>query len=371
MDDCLILGGGVIGLSLAYELAAHGLKVHVLDRAAPGQEASWAGAGILPPGNLAAAKSADDQLAGLAHELHPQWSAQIQEETGIDNGYRRCGGLYLAKDHAGEQGLQQEAKVWRALDVPVEVLTPHELAKLEPGLACGSPNSIIRSALWLPSEAQLRNPRHLKGLLAACTRRGVRISDATAAEGFEIKSGRIRTVQTAAGDHSAETVCIASGAWSGELLAHLGERPPLRPIRGQMVLLACDAPPFARVVNLGRRYLVPRDDGRVLVGSTEEDVGFEKQNTAAGIGGLLQFALELAPTLAGAPIERTWAGLRPATPDERPYLGRVPGLDNAFVAAGHFRKGLQLSSATAVVLGQVIRGQQPRISLETFRVDRH
>ena len=154
MDDCLILGGGAIGLSLAYELAGHGLKVHVLDRATPGQEASWAGAGILPPGNLAAAKTADDQLAGLAYELHPRWSAQIREETGIDNGYRRCGGLYLAGDEDGEQELRQQAESWRALEVPAEVLSPNELSALEPGLAGRSPATTIRSALWLHGEAQ-------------------------------------------------------------------------------------------------------------------------------------------------------------------------------------------------------------------------
>jgi glycine oxidase len=367
MDDCLILGGGVIGLSLAYELAGHGMKVQVLDRAAPGQEASWAGAGILPPGNLAAARTAEEQLAGLAHELHPQWSAQLREETGIDNGYRRCGGLYLADDEGGRQELRQCAESWSALNVPAEMLSPDELAKLEPGLARRPPGG---SALWLRGEAQLRNPRHLKGLLAGCTRRGVRITPDVAAEGFDIRAGRVRGVRTTVGEQYAETVCVASGAWSGELLAQLGVRTALRPIRGQMVLLACIAPPFERVVNHGRRYLVPRDDGRLLVGSTEEDAGFDKQTTAEGVGGLLQFALELAPTLAVAHVERTWAGLRPETPDGRPYIGRVPGLENAFVAAGHFRRGLQLSPATAVVLGQLIRGQQPRISLDTFGVDR-
>ena len=164
--------------------------------------------------------------------------------------------------------------------------------------------------------------------------------------------------------------CVTSGAWSGELLAHLGVRPALRPIRGQIVLLACVAPPFERIVNHGRRYLVPRDDGRLLVGSTEEDAGFQKQTTAEGVAGLLQFALDLAPTLVGTRSSGPGRACGRPRPIERPYLGRVPGFDNAFVAAGHFRKGLQLSSATAVVLGQVIRGQQPLISLETFRVDR-
>ncbi len=357
MDDCLILGGGVIGLSLAYELAGHGLKVHLIDRAAPGQEASWAGAGILPPGNLPAARTADERLAGLACELHPQWSARLREETGIDNGYRRCGGLYLATDSQSEQELRSQAEYWRALEVSVQELSHAEVAELEPALSHAGSASTIRSAIWLRGEAQLRNPRHLKALLAGCQRRGVRISAETAAEGFEIRGGRVHVVRTSSGALSADTVCVAGGAWSGGLLAQLGVPATLRPIRGQMVLLACPRPPLERIVNVGRRYLVPRDDGHVLVGSTEEDAGFQKHTTADGVAGLLRFALELAPTLAGAGVERTWAGLRPETPDGRPYIGRIPGLDNAFVATGHFRHGLLLSPATAVVLGELVRGR--------------
>jgi glycine oxidase len=371
MDDCLILGGGVVGLSLAYELAAVGLKVHLIDRAAPGQEASWAGAGILPPGNPRAARTPDDQIAGLAYELHPQWSERLREETGIDNGYRRCGGLYLATDAQGEQELQWHGDYWRALEVSAERLSSAEVAQLEPALAPNGKSSTIRSALWLREEAQLRNPRHLKALEAGCRQRGVRISADTTAEGFDVRGGRVHAVRTSNGLLSAETVCVAGGAWSGDLLVQLGVSAALRPIRGQMVLLACPRPPIERVVNVGRRYLVPRDDGRVLVGSTEEDAGFQKCTTAEGVAGLLRFALELAPTLSDAVVERTWAGLRPETPDGRPYIGRIPGLDNAFVATGHFRQGLLLSPATAVVLGQLMRGETPQVALDEFRADRN
>ena len=145
---------------------------------------------------------------------------------------------------------------------------------------------------------------------------------------------------------------------------------PLKPIRGQIALLHTGTPLMRRVVNVGKRYLVPRDDGRVLVGSTEEDVGFVKHTTAEAIAELLRFGVELVPALKNAALENCWAGLRPATPDERPYLGRIPGFDNAFVAAGHFRSGLQLSPGTAVVLRQCILGQPVDIDLSAFRLDR-
>jgi glycine oxidase len=144
----------------------------------------------------------------------------------------------------------------------------------------------------------------------------------------------------------------------------------IRPIRGQIVLLQTDRATPRHIINDGPRYLVPRGDGRVLVGSTEEDVGFDKRTTADGVAGLLEFARTLLPALGTAQFEHSWAGLRPATADGRPYLGRIPGLENAFVAAGHFRSGLTLSPGTAVVMSQLIRDQTPSIDLAPFRLDR-
>jgi glycine oxidase len=137
-----------------------------------------------------------------------------------------------------------------------------------------------------------------------------------------------------------------------------------------MVLLACEKPPLVHIIMDGIRYMVPRDDGRVLVGSTEEDAGFDKRPTGEGIEGLMRFALELVPSLRSAAFERCWAGLRPGTADRLPYLGAIPSLDNGFVAAGHFRSGLQLSPATAVVMAQMIRGEKPEIDLGAFAVER-
>jgi glycine oxidase len=370
LNDFLIVGGGVIGLSLAYELAGHGATVRVLERGEIGREASWAGAGILPPGNIALPQSPDERLIRLCHDLHPRWAAQLREETGIDNGYRRTGGIYLARSAADAEPLRCKAEAWRQRGIAVEDVSLDRLAEIEPALAVPHAPNRFAGALFAPDEAQLRNPRHLRALRIACVARGVCISEGDSAEDFETAGRRIVAVRTATGRVSAGAVCVTTGSWSRLLLAHLGISITLKPVRGQIALLNTGTPQLRRVVNEGPCYLVPRDDCRVLVGSTEEDVGFVKRTTAEAIGQLLRFAAELAPALSAATLETCWAGLRPATPDGRPYLGRVPGFDNAFVAAGHFRSGLQLSPGTAVVMRQAMLGQQIDIDLAAFRLDR-
>lgn len=370
-DDCLILGAGVVGLSLAYDLAGHGLRVRIVDRQAPGQEASWAGAGILPPANYRAPQTPEEQLALLCHELHPRWSAQLREETGIDNEYRRTGGLYLAGDKAEGELLRWIARDWvdRGLSVQ-EVTTPEQLAELDTALGAKRAEERFAAAYFLPDEAQLRNPRHLKALIAVCERRGVTITPDAAVEDFIVAAGKITAVRTTAGDLSAGVICLTGGAWTRDLLAKLKVSIALRPIRGQIALLNTGEQTLRRIINVGPRYLVPRGDGRVLVGSTEEDVGFEKRTTAEAIAELLRFAFALVPSLASATLETCWAGLRPTTPDGKPYIGRIPGYENALVAAGHFRSGLQLSPGTALLMRQLIMNETPQIDLESYRIDR-
>jgi glycine oxidase len=207
-------------------------------------------------------------------------------------------------------------------------------------------------------------------LVAACRKRGVEISAGVEAFDFEISGERIVAVQTNAGSIPAERVLLACGAWSRTLASRLGIDLPIKPIRGQIVLLNCGQPMLSRVINAGRLYLLPRDDGRILVGSTQEDVGFDRRNTAAAISDLLQFAARLAPELRNADIERCWSGFRPRGVDDLPYLGRLPGLSNAFIAAGHFRHGVWLAPGTAVVLRRLIRGEAPGVDLTPFRLDR-
>jgi glycine oxidase len=366
MSDCLIVGGGVIGLSLAYELAGHGARVRVIDAGAPGREASWAGAGILPP---AAAESDDplEQLTALSNRLHREWHDVLLAETGIDNGYRCSGAIYLARSRHDAESLAQFSRHAAASRIACERQSLDDLADVEPRLR---PKGNLAGAYRVPDECQIRNPRHLKALMAACVARGVEITHGAAAQDFEIRAQRVQAVRTNLGSIAADRVCVTVGAWTAALCEKLDAVATLKPIRGQIVLLTTPGPLVSHIINEGRRYLVPRADGRLLVGSTEEDVGFDRRTTAGAIAELLDFAVGLVPDLAGAAVERHWSGLRPATADGLPYLAQAPGLENAFVAAGHYRSGLQLSTGTAVVMSAWMRGEPPDISLAPFRLDR-
>ena len=185
------------------------------------------------------------------------------------------------------------------------------------------------------------------------------------------RGDQITAVETPAGPQSAGQYVICSGAWSRHLLQQAGcPQTDLRPLRGQMVLLNTGAPRLKHVINVGPRYLVPRNDGRILVGSTEESVGFDKRTTAQAVHDLIHFAVELVPSLADATVERVWAGLRPQSADGIPYLDRVPQTENLFIAAGHFRAGLQLSPITALLLTQTLLSRPTTIPLTPYRLGR-
>jgi glycine oxidase len=360
--EVVILGGGVIGLTTAYFLARDGVRVRLLDRGPVGREASWAGAGILPPSDWSSAHDPVDRLRALSGQLFPDLSAELRERTGIDNGYIRCGGLSFIQ-HVGDAVDEDE---WSGDGVTVQTLNETEARRLEPALAPG-----LGAAEHLPAMAQLRNPRHLQALQKACLRtERVRIEEGVEVQELARHGDRVRGVVTRDGLVAGDTFLIAAGAWSGQLLAPIGCRARVYPVRGQIALLNPGKVLFRHVLLWGARYLVPRQDGRVLVGSTEEYAGFAKQTTAEGIGELLLMAVTLVPALGDADVERCWAGLRPGSPDGLPFIGRVPGLDNLFVAAGHYRAGIQLSPGTALLIKELLLGQPLTMPLEAFRLER-
>jgi len=363
MQDVVVVGGGVIGLSIARELAWSMMRVTLIDRGELGREASWAGAGILPPGCPGPLDDALTQLTAQTHPLWPTLSEQLLEETGIDNGFRRSGGIELlptvssvteiTRREQSQATREDEMAAWRAIDVEVEPLSPEEIGIHEPAV---DPHRAI--GYRLPQLCQVRNPRHLKALKKSCEKVGVRMLSNTALRGVERDGEKITAAIT---DHErlhTAHLVIAAGAWAGTLLESFGLLPPpeasgrgvphIQPVRGQIVLLKRKEPPFRHVIECGARYLVPRDDGHVLIGATEEWVGFNKGNTDIGVQGLLEFAGELIPSLREARVEDQWSGLRPHAPKGHPFIGPVPGYANLHLAAGHFRAGLHLSPITAL-----------------------
>lgn len=349
--DVIVIGGGVIGLSIAWELAGQGMSVRVLEQGQFCQEASWAGAGILPPGNPEWARTPEARLRAASHVLWTDWAAQLHAETGIDNGYTRCGGLEVRSDGLAS-GLDAEVAAWRAEGVIVETPDTRELRDRFPALHPQMANGYV-----LPELGQVRNPRHLKALLSGCAARGVDLRAGSPVIGFDRTGDRILAARTNGEEHRAGEFVVAGGAWSRELLLHAGHDLDIEPIRGQIVLLETRPLPFRHVIQVGPRYLVPRADGRILIGSTEEHAGFDKRNTAEAVAGLIDFARGLVPVLGEARLERCWSGLRPHLPGDLPYIGRLTGTTNLSVAAGHFRAGLQLSPITAVTVSNAILGR--------------
>ncbi len=364
MADVLVIGGGVIGLSIAYELAGQGVAVQVLDQSPLGREASWAGAGMLPPGNIAFSLTPEQRLRALSCSLWKNLSAELFEKTGIDNGFRNSGSIEVRLEGASDQ-IEQDIAAWKTEGVLVSETSVSELRQLEPNL----PAEIV-AGYRLPELSQVRNPRHLKALMAGCAARGVRFSPGVMVLGFERTGEKITGVKTPNRTFPGGSVCVCAGAWSAGLMESVKLALPVKPVRGQIVQLNQQPLPFTHILQTGPRYLVPRPDGRILVGSTEEDVGFEKRNTAQGIAGLIQLAMRLVPALKEATIERCWSGLRPGSPDGLPFLGRVPETENLFLAAGHFRSGLQMSPGTAVLMREILLGQEPSIPLEGLTVGR-
>jgi glycine oxidase len=367
VHDVAIVGGGVIGLTTAYYLAKDGVRVAVVDKGELGQEASWAGAGIVSPGNPKRATSPLGRLKAFSANLYPELSAELREQTGIDNGYRRCGSLELrcSADELEKRRVESVVQEGRGEGLTCDVLDDKQLFALERRL-----NYDLPGAICFPDVAQVRNPRHVKALVAACANHNVAFYRSSHVHDFESEGGRVTALRCAEETIHAARVLLAAGAWSGGLGRTLGLELPVRPIRGQIVLLNTGQPLLRHVLQAGSEYVVPRPDGRVLVGSTEEDAGFRKVTTAAGVSGLLRFAQRLVPALASAEVERCWAGLRPGSLDGRPYLGPVPRWDNVFVATGHFRSGIMLSPATGRVMADVIQGKEPAVPLDAFRVDR-
>jgi glycine oxidase len=367
----LIIGGGVIGLSLAWELSRRFQPVWVIE-SDPSQHppSSWAGAGMLPPAAAFGAVDPFEQLKALSQRLHPEWARQLHMDTGIDTGFRPSGGIYLASSPAEAATLLANQYWWDQHGIEHRKLDLHQLLQLEPSLESYARGK-MQGAWLLPGEHQIRNPRFLQALRSANQRLGVQFSTDTVVR-LDVSEEAVVSVRTESGQtFSADQICVCSGAWTRILLEQLQIKTGIMPIRGQILLYQCSRPLLSHIVLEGNRYLVPRDDGRLLVGSVEEEVGYVCETTQAAIDMLTTWAEQILPEVKHAAIvEKSWAGLRPGSYDGMPYLGAVPGFKNLYVASGHFRSGLQLSCGTAVVMADLILGQPSEIDLTPFRVGR-
>jgi len=358
--DVLVIGGGIVGSAIAWRLAKDGLAVTLLEKGEIGRESSWAAGGMLTPVHLADYPPALVEVCGASLALYEPLCREIVAASGVDPEYRVTGLLLLVTDDAGEEAAR-ELEVWkRQRNQPVERLTREEALRVEPKV---TPH--LRRALRLPDIAQIRNNRMAVALAEGARRKGADVRPNTPVTGFLRVPGRVNGVKTPRGDIYAGTTILAAGAWSAELLQPLGLDLKVKPIKGQ-ILLAGGSPDFCRHMILdGESYLIPRADGRILIGSTLEDVGFDKSVILETIGDLAVRGARLMPELGKLPMVTSWAGLRPATPDRLPYLGKGP-LDGLIVATGHYRNGILLAPITAEIVADMLAGQSSDIDLAPF-----
>ncbi|HYE99693.1 MAG TPA: glycine oxidase ThiO [Planctomycetota bacterium] len=358
--DVAVVGGGVVGTAIALRLAHDGRSVVLLERGDVGREASWAAGGILTPVHLAEYPKPLAGLCAASAALYPGLVDALRELSSVDVEFRRTGFLILVKDEATAHAARELEAFKRANGQPVETLTADEVAALQPGLG-----GALRGGLFLPDIAQVRNNRLALALAEAAQKRGVEIRRNTAVTGFLRIPGRVTGVKTSQGDLLAGTVVLAAGSWSGEILKPLGLTLPVKPVKGQ-ILLTQAAPGLVRtIIEDGETYLVPRIDGRVLIGATMEDVGFDKTVTLDAVGGLASRAAAILPALAKLPLVTSWAGLRPSTPDRLPYIGPT-SMEGLVAATGHFRNGILLAPITAELVADLLAGRPPSLDLAPF-----
>ncbi|MGO2243340.1 MAG: glycine oxidase ThiO [Halomonas sp.] len=357
MSDFLIIGGGVIGMMTALQLADAGQQVTLVERGECGKEASWAGGGIVSPLYPWRYATAVSQLSRWSEGVYPSLALRLLEETGIDPEYRQKGLLYLNVDDA------EDALNWaRQLGKPLERVGKDVVRDKEPSVAMAAD-----SALWMPTLGSVRNPRLAKALktrLAAMP--NVTLREQCDVSGFSDGNGD--GVVSSQGPLKAGRIVVCGGAWAAQLLAQLKVRLPVRPVKGQMIAYQAPKGLVQRVVLKDGRYIIPRADGLLLVGSTLEEAGFDKTTDEAALASLKQSAEAMVPALASCPVANQWAGLRPGSPDGVPFIGALPERPNVFVNAGHYRNGLVLAPASTHLLVDQLLGRTPLVDPAPYQL---
>ncbi len=348
--DVVIVGGGVIGCSIAYSLRKAGVAVTVVDQGEIGAEASSAAAGLLAPlGSLAGpGPFADLLLASFV--LFPQLVPELEEASGIHMEYEQTGALRVVRNPKHVSNLRKRMKAWQPLGLQMRWLTGEEARQFEPTLA---PD--VCAALYAPEESQIKAPQVVKAFARAAANLGATLRSHTRITGIQSQYGRVTALETAQGETIAcQQLVVASGAWSSQWSDWLHIELAVVPQRGQILSLRQPAPPLRHIIFGEAAYLAPKQDSTVVVGATKEEVGFDKHLTAGGIAWLLSTASRLIPSLEQSAIEQMWAGLRPKTPDNLPVLGQAPGWENVTLATGHGSVGIMLSAITGQTLAELL-----------------
>jgi glycine oxidase len=358
--DVAIVGAGIIGCSIAFELAKAGMQVCVLERGGIGEESSAAAAGMLSGQHGVTNLGARYQLHVEARELHGRLADDLREQTGIDVGFCRWGLLELLFTPGEVRAADRCCAIQTQAGLRVERLSREETLALEPALA---PD--LQGSIRYVDEAHVHNGRLTIALAEAARRTGAEFRSGAPALTLIRERERVVGVQTPTETVHAEAVIVANGAWSSDLIRPLGLMLPVKPMRGQMLAVRTVPRAVSQIIYGRHMYLVPRPDGETLVGATVEDVGFRKEVTLEGLEELIQAGRHIAPGMMGQPVIRTWAGLRPGSPDGLPLVGPVAGLPGLILAVVHHRNGILLGPMTGVLVKQwlVDHVQSPYLDL--------
>jgi glycine oxidase len=367
--DAVIVGGGVIGLACAWRAARRGLRVRVLERDQPGDGASGVAAGMLAP--VGEATWGEDELLGFALESHRRWpgfAAQLSDGAGTEAGFVEPGAVHVALDRDEAEALRRRFELMRSVDLEAEWLSAREVRALEPGLVPSA-----SAGVHAPHESAADPRVLLAALRAAAEAAGAEVVASAEVVEAILDDGRLAGVRTADGaEHRAERTVLAAGAWSGDAAWLPPElRPPVRPVKGEILTLRGSAsePVCEHVVVTERVYIVPRPDGRLIVGATVLDRGFDTQVTAGGVYELLREAYRALPEVAELELAEATAGLRPGTPDNAPLIGPAE-LEGLLLATGHFRNGILLAPATAEAIAAMLADEEPEIDVGAFSAAR-
>ncbi len=348
MSETVVVGGGLVGTLIALRLAESGHTVRVLDRDRPGREASIAAAGILAAQSEGARPGPAFELAFESLGLHAALDEELRATTGAGSGYVKVGALELANSDAHRESMVKTTAWQRDRGLAVDVYDATMLCLMAPGV-----NPRFAGALGFPDDAVVDPTALMAGALAAAAARGVRFEHGVSVLEVLAAGGRTTGVRTDQGVRGADTVVLCAGAWSALIGGGLADPRLVRPARGQIAEVTLHPVPFATILHAAGGYLVPRASGRVCIGSTMEDVGFERGTTVGGVRTLLDRAVEVVPALASAALNQTWSGFRPMTPDGLPLVGAL-GIDGLFVATGHHRSGIVLAPITATMVRDLI-----------------
>jgi glycine oxidase len=369
----IVIGGGIIGCSVAWRLAAEGVATTVLERGRVGQEASWAAAGMIAPQAEADGPGPFFDFCMKARDAFEAIVDRLVRDGGVDPEYDRAGILYVALGADERVQLERRAKWQRSVGAPLEELSGAEARRIEPML---SPEAIY--AIHMPTNRRTDNRKLTQAYAAAARRAGAEFVEGARVEALAIRGERAPGVAMRADGvvmddgsiREADVVVNAAGSWAGEIRGLEADRVRLHPVRGQMVCFETAPGTLGPALFSLRGYVVPRRDGRLLAGSTMEEAGYNKAVTLAGLDKIARGAAAIVPALGAAAFREAWAGLRPATRDLLPVLGFSPSVSNVLWAAGHFRSGILLSAITGEIIADLVKGRRPAVELAAFSAAR-